>query len=98
ICIIALSSCRKNYFSGINKSDNLAEDVSVNTLLPSAEGHVSFAQGGDAARYSSVFLQYITGYNRQFNSYGVYSFTEDDFDNLWRLNLYGGPMQDLHIL
>ncbi len=96
-CIISLSSCKK-YFEDVNTSDNLPLDVPVNALLPAIEGHLSFAQGGDAARYTSIFTQYVTGASRQFASYQRYSFTESDFDNLWRLNLYGGPMQDLHVL
>jgi hypothetical protein len=97
LLILPMSSCKK-YFEDINISDNLPEDVSVNALLSSAEGHISYGLGGDAARYTGIFVQYITGASRQFATYQRYSFHEDDFDNLWRLNLYGGPMQDLQIL
>jgi len=95
--IITASSCKK-YFEDVNISDNQPTDVPIYSLLPSIEASISYAQAGDAARYTSVFTQYITGASRQFESYQRYSFTESDFDNLWRLNLYGGPMQDLNIL
>jgi hypothetical protein len=97
LLMLPMSSCKK-YFEDINVSENLPEDVPVNALLSSAEGHISYGLGGDAARYTGIFVQYITGASRQFATYQRYSFHEDDFDNLWRLNLYGGPMQDLNIL
>jgi hypothetical protein len=97
LLVLPISSCKK-YFEDINVSDNKPLDVPLNVLLPSAEGQISYALGGDAARYTGIFVQYITGASRQFATYQRYSFHEDDFDNLWRLNLYAGPMQDLHII
>ena len=90
-------SCKK-YFEDINVSENQPSALPISALLPSIQVHISYAQGGDVARYAGVFTQYITGFSRQFVAYQNYSFTENDFDNLWRLNLYGGPLQDLNIL
>jgi hypothetical protein len=97
VVMLSVTSCKK-YFEDVNISENQPVDVPVYSLLPAVQVHLTYAQGGDAARITGVFTQYITGASRQFASYQNYSFTEDDFDNLWRLNLYGGPMQDLHIM
>ncbi|MCX6275728.1 MAG: SusD/RagB family nutrient-binding outer membrane lipoprotein [Bacteroidetes bacterium] len=96
--LLFTSSCKKGYFTDVNESDNLPLDVPCYALLPSAQGNLAFAQGGDASRYTSVFIQQVTGGARQFASYDRYSFTENNFDNLWRLNLYAGPMMDLNII
>lgn len=94
--MFALSSCTK--LEDINKNPNDADDVPPSLLLPSIQDAIAFNQGGDVERFVSLFTQHIHGASRQFVVFDQYSFTEDDVDNLWRFNLYGGPLNDLHIL
>ena len=62
--LLFTSSCKKGYFTDVNESDNLPQDVPCYALLPSAQGNLAFAQGGDAARYTSVFIQQVTEIGR----------------------------------
>ena len=98
LLVIGFTSCEKSYFEGVNESDNLPTDVPIYALVPSCESHLAFGQYGDASRYTSVFMQYVTGASRQFAAYDIYSFTENDFDNLWRLNIYAGPLNDIYTI
>ncbi|MCC7232766.1 MAG: SusD/RagB family nutrient-binding outer membrane lipoprotein [Bacteroidia bacterium] len=94
----SLNSCEKTYFEGVNDDPNSPTDVPPSVLLPSIQAEIAWAQGGDMARFTSLLIQQVRGASRQFTVYETYNFTEDDFDNLWRLNLYAGPLMDLYTL
>ncbi|HET6991884.1 MAG TPA: SusD/RagB family nutrient-binding outer membrane lipoprotein [Bacteroidia bacterium] len=96
IAILPFDSCKKTLLDDVNNNPNLPTAATPDALLPSAEGSLAFAQGGDASRFTAIFTQDVTGGSRQFFSYNRYIFSEEDFNNLWSLNLYAGPMEDLH--
>jgi hypothetical protein len=98
LAVFSLSSCEKTYFEDINKDPNNPTEVPPKVLLPTIQASLAYAQGGDLARYTSLFTQQITGNARQFAVYNNLNFTESDFDNLWRLNLYAGPLMDNYTL
>lgn len=91
------TSCTK-WFEGVNQDPNNPLDVPESVLLPSIQGALAYGYGGDASRYSAVFMQHATGVTRQFTSINAYQLTENDVNNLWRFNLYAGPMNDAKIL
>jgi hypothetical protein len=90
-----VTSCDK-YFEGVNDDPNRPTDVSVDLLLPSAETFLAYGNGGDLARYTSMFVQHVYGADRQFATYQTYNIGESDMDNWWRFNMYGGGLYDLH--
>ncbi len=98
LAVFSLSSCEKTFFEDINKDPNNPTAVPPKVMLPTIQASLAYAQGGDLARYTSLFSQYITGNARQFAVYNSYNFTESDFDNLWRLNLFAGPLMDNYTL
>lgn len=91
------TSCDK-YFEGINDDPNRPSDVGPELLLPSAQTFLAYGNSGDLARYTSMFVQHITGADRQFATYQTYNIGESDMDNWWRFNMYGGGLYDLHII
>ena len=94
---ISFNSCQKDFLD-INEDPSKAIDVPPRLLLPTIQSHIAFAQGGDAARITGVFMQHYTGAARQFAQYQIYNVSPSDVDNLWRFNLYGGPLKDLELL
>ncbi len=91
--MIAATSCKK--YLDVNQNQDLPSVVPPKVLLPSAEGSIAYSMGGDAQRYTSVFMQYVSGGARQFYSYGKYSMTEEDFNNLYN-NMFADNLKDLN--
>jgi len=89
-----MASCQKD-FGDTNVNNNQPSDVPVNIILPSAQASLAYTLGGDIARYNAVLDQNVTGAYRQFFGYNIYSFTEEDFNNLWN-NMYSDNMSDLN--
>ena len=89
------SSCEK-YFEGVNDDPNRPTAVTPDLLLPSTQAFLAYGNAGDLARFTSLFMQQVTGVDRQFATYQVYNVAESDMDNWWRFNMYGGAFYDLH--
>ena len=81
----------------MNDNPNSPSDVTPRVVLPGAEGSLAYTQGGDVERFASVFVQYVTGASRQFLAYNQYSFTEEDFNNVWN-NVYASTMENLSLI
>lgn len=96
--LISLGGCSKEKLAEMNIDPNNPVEVSPGLILPSAEGALAYTQGGDVSRFVSIFTQHIAGTDRQFVAVQDYVLTETDPDNLWRFNLYGGSMMDLHLM
>lgn len=95
---LTFTSCEKTFFEDVNNDPNNPYEVPPKVLLPAIQSNIAYGQGGDMARYACLFTQQVRGIARQWAVYDGYNFTESDFDNLWRFNLYGGPMMDLYTL
>jgi hypothetical protein len=93
IFMITSQSCKKGLLEGVNDDPNSPLTVTPRVLLPGAEGSLAYSQGGDVERFTSIMVQNITGFSRQFGGYQNYSFTEEDFNNLW-YNLYAATMEN----
>lgn len=89
------TSCEK-YFEGVNDDPNRPSDVPPSVLLPSAQTFYAYGVGGDVSRFTSLIVDQLAGYDRQFATYENYSITETDTDNWWKFNHYGGAMFDLY--
>ncbi|HEX2899977.1 MAG TPA: SusD/RagB family nutrient-binding outer membrane lipoprotein, partial [Bacteroidia bacterium] len=96
LCLVAFTTSCEKYFDDVNVDPNRPSDVPPSVLLPSAQAFYAYGVGGDVSRFTSLFLGQLSGIDRQFATYQIYSVTETDTDNWWKFNHYGGAMFDLH--
>ena len=78
---ILLSAC--TWGERYTKNPNSPEDVTLATLLPTAQMQIAYAMGGDAVRYNGVLTQHFGGVDRQHQVIDRYGFTESDVTNAW---------------
>jgi hypothetical protein len=76
-------SCKKETFTRANINPNSPGTVVPANILPIVETALAYTQGGDLARYSSLFVQQNVGFSRQSEAYYHYILTSADFDTPW---------------
>jgi hypothetical protein len=84
-------SCKKETFTNANINPNSPATVTPDNILPIVETALAYTQGGDLARFSSLFTQQDVGFSRQAEAYYHYVVTSTDFDTPWG-NLYTSVM------
>src|SRR5690348_7114062 len=84
-------SCKKETFTNANINPNSPSTVTPDNILPVVETALAYTQGGDIARFSSLFMQQAVGFSRQAEAYYHYVLTSTDFDTPWG-NLYTSVM------
>jgi hypothetical protein len=84
-------SCSKDKFTSANVNPNSPSSVVPANILPVVETSLAYAQGGDLARYASLFTQQDVGFSRQAAAYYSYVLTSADFDTPWG-NMYTSVM------
>lgn len=87
----ALASCKKELFNEANVNPNAPGTVVPANILPAVENALAYTQGGDIARYTSLFTQQNVGFSRQAQAYYGYVLTSTDFDSPWG-NMYTSVM------
>jgi hypothetical protein len=92
-----LNSCEKWIDPEINVDPNAPADVNLNLLLPSSQAGLAYAFGGDHSRTSAMWMQHLSGVDRQSFALERYSVLESDNNNLWN-TLYGGVLKNLVIM
>lgn len=93
------SACKKSYFyAGINDDPSQLKNPSPSAILPGAILKSAYIWGGDASRYSSLFMQQSTGIANQAYNHSLYTVTPDDVDNMWYAGFYGAIMNDINAL
>jgi hypothetical protein len=92
-----ISSCDKWIDTDINVSPNNPADVTLALLLPSTQSAIAYTYGGDMTRYQSMWMQHLSGVDRQSFASERYSILDSDVNNLWN-TLYGGALKNLLIL
>lgn len=95
--VVLLNSCEKWIDPEINVSPNDPADVSLNLLLPSSQAGLAYVYGGDHSRFSGMWMQHLSGVDRQSLASERYSVLESDCDNLWN-TLYAGVLKNLVIM
>lgn len=95
--IMLLNSCDKWIDPEINVSPNSPADVPLNMLLPSSQAGIAYVFGGDHSRMSGMWMQHLSGVDRQSFALERYSMLESDGNNLWN-TLYGGVLKNLVIM
>ncbi|WP_316816713.1 SusD/RagB family nutrient-binding outer membrane lipoprotein [Pedobacter nyackensis] len=90
-----VSSCKKGYFyEGINDDPSQLKDPVPSSLLPGIIQSTGYLWGGDASRFTSLFMQQVTGIANQSISANRYAVSADDVDNMWTAGLYGGGIMN----
>ncbi|WP_121353591.1 SusD/RagB family nutrient-binding outer membrane lipoprotein [Flavisolibacter nicotianae] len=84
-------SCKKETFTRANINPNSPATVTPDNILPIVETALAYTEGGDVARFSSLFVQQAVGFSRQAEAYYNYVLTSTDFDTPWG-NLYTSVM------
>ncbi|MBS1687249.1 MAG: SusD/RagB family nutrient-binding outer membrane lipoprotein [Bacteroidetes bacterium] len=95
--IITSSSCKK--YLDVNKNPNVADTVTVDLLLPSAEVYIGSAMGVDLQIYGSIWGQYWTQNpnSSQYRTIENYQPNSNDFNYSWGL-FYNDAGSDLEKL
>lgn len=94
--VIVTGSCKKWIDPDINTDPNKPTDVTINGILPAAQAGMGYTAGGDLKYAASIWMQQMAGGANQPLAYDRYVFTQSDVDNLWKWNLYAGPMMDCY--
>lgn len=90
-----VTSCKKEYFyDGINDDPSQLKNPIPSSLLPGIIQSTGYVWGGDASRFTSIFMQQTTGAANQSVSANRYSVSGDDVDNMWSAGLYGGGIMN----
>ncbi|MEP6465742.1 MAG: SusD/RagB family nutrient-binding outer membrane lipoprotein [Parafilimonas sp.] len=99
ICVlsVAFTSCKKDFFTGVNTNPNVVSYVTPNLLLPTVEGALGYTQGGDFSRNASLLDQQTFGFQNQTNTFYNYQINGGNFDNQWG-DLYTSVMENNYIL
>lgn len=94
---VMISSCKKWIDTDLNTNPNRPADVSMALLLPSVQSSLGYVIGGDHSRMSAIWMQHLSGVDRQSLALERYSVLESDANNLWN-TLYGETLKNLSIL
>ena len=90
VIMLGADSCKKGiFYEGINTNPAQLTSPSPTLLLPTVITSTGYVWDGDASRFASLFIQYVTGAANQANAFGAYAVGIGDDDGLW-VNLYGG--------
>ncbi|MCJ8211801.1 SusD/RagB family nutrient-binding outer membrane lipoprotein [Mucilaginibacter sp. RS28] len=96
---LGAASCKKGYFyDGINNDPTQLQKPIPTNLLPGIIQSTGYEWGGDASRFTSIFMQQVTGAANQSYSATNYSVSSDDVDNMWSFGLYGGIMNNANAM
>jgi len=96
--LLFATSCSKDFYTKVNNNPNQPTAVPPSTLLPGVELALAYAQGGDAERYSSIFIQQGFGAAREASAYQNYQITGSNLpEQLWD-NMYASDMENAYTL
>lgn len=94
---VVISSCDKWIDTDLNVSPNNPADVTMPLLLPSTQAAIAYTYGGDMTRYQGMWMQHLSGVDRQSFASERYGILDSDVNNLWN-TLYGGALKNLLVL
>jgi hypothetical protein len=94
---VIFSGCKKWIDTDINIDPNNPADVTLPLLLPATQASLAYTYGGDMTRYEGIWMQHISGVERQMLGSDKYQVLESDINNLWN-TLYGGSLINLKVM
>ncbi len=99
VILLGSAACKKSFYTDVNTNPNVPSSGSITptVLLPSIEAALGYLQGGDMSRFTSLNMQQVRGELRQVQAYYQYTYTSQDFDNLWG-NIYTSALENNEVL
>ncbi|MEI6050180.1 MAG: SusD/RagB family nutrient-binding outer membrane lipoprotein [Bacteroidota bacterium] len=94
---VIISGCHKWIDTSINTNPNRPSDVTMKLLLPSTQGTLAYLVGGEYSRAASMWMQHLSGVDRQFLSLERYASLESEQNNPWN-TLYGVVLKNIDVL
>ncbi|MBO9572282.1 MAG: SusD/RagB family nutrient-binding outer membrane lipoprotein [Chitinophagaceae bacterium] len=90
-------SCKKSFFTDVNKNPNALDSVKPNLLLPTVEAATAYTINGDISRYTSLIMQQVIGNASQSEQYYQYNFNAGVFENVWS-DIYTSALENNYVL
>lgn len=94
--VLSMSGC-ETLTSDKDVNPNLAQDAPVEQILTAAQVSQGFVYSGELPRLAGIWVDYFTGYDRQYAGYNSYTVSAQDFDNAWA-NIYQTTAVQLRIV
>ncbi|HEX6748975.1 MAG TPA: SusD/RagB family nutrient-binding outer membrane lipoprotein [Longimicrobium sp.] len=92
----SLGAC-SDFIDNVPGNENVVQNASVSQLLTSVQLRTWLFNEGHVARATSVWLNQLSGIDRQFSSLDQYVYSEDEFDNEMSGLYAGSGLQDLRL-
>ncbi len=97
VAAVGFTACSDAWLEEYKLDQNRPSDVSMEVLLPSAQASYGMTQGDVLPRLTSIFMQQMTGTDRQSLAHNRYAqIGEGDFNTPWN-NSYAGGLYDLKV-
>jgi len=98
VAAVGFTACSDAWLEEYKLDQNRPSDVSMEVLLPSAQASYGMTQGDVLPRLTSIFMQQMTGTDRQSLAHNRYAqIGEGDFNTPWN-NSYAGGLYDLKLI
>jgi len=98
VAAVGFTACSDAWLEEYKLDQNRPADVSMEVLLPSAQAAYGMTQGDVLPRLTSIFMQQMTGTDRQSLAHNRYAqIGEGDFSTPWD-NSYAGGLYDLKLI
>ncbi|HYV98875.1 MAG TPA: SusD/RagB family nutrient-binding outer membrane lipoprotein [Gemmatimonadaceae bacterium] len=94
---VSLAGCNSFLHDEKTKSDpNVASNASPAQLFTAIQANLNIVMAGPAVRLTEMWVQRMSGTDRQYQSYGQYQgVTENSFDVIWTAIYDGGGLVDI---
>lgn len=93
------TSCSKDWLEDYKIDPTRPTDATEDVLLTSAQAYYAMAIGDVIPRLTNIFMQQMTGTDRQSLAHNRYAqIGENDFNSPWGLASYAGGMYDLKLI
>ena len=98
VAAFGLTACSDAWLEDKKLDPNRPSEVSMEVLLPAAQAGCGMLQGDVLPRLTSIFMQQMTGTDRQSLAHNRYAqIGEGDFNTPWN-NSYAGALYDLQLI
>jgi len=98
VIVFGFTACSDAWLEEKKLDQNRPTTVSMDVLLPAAQAGCGMLQGDVLPRLTSIFMQQMTGTDRQSKAHNRYAqIGEGDFNTPWN-NTYAGGLYDLQLI
>jgi hypothetical protein len=92
--ILPLAGC-SDFIAPPTSDPNAVPEASINQLFVAHQANQYLWHGGTQSRFVSVWMQQMGGIARQHQTLELYTFTEQNFNNIWEPVYQGGGLVDI---